>query len=133
MPNLKLFKRGAKRNYVPYNENERTVTGFVAFLARETGLQLNALLASKYPAYRARPAVVALLSRCEAALRAYAPLFPAKFLADYFADPNAFEVPRPGPPLPALDDLAVQTALKSVEVGEREPCFYVFIACVNRS
>ncbi len=111
VPNIKLFKKNEKRNYVPYRTGERNVAGFVEFLARETGLDLGGLLRTKYPAYRARPQVEALLNCTATVLYEYQPARPTVFLAAYYADPGAFPVPR------RMDSVPSQTISRVASVA----------------
>jgi hypothetical protein len=123
VPNIKLFKKGDKRNYVPYSNGARTVANFLEFLGRETGLQLEALMASKYPAYRTAKNVDALLAETTAILQCYQPAQPERFLCDYFVDAEAFPPRKPAsrPATatervlsdPTLWTLAIEAGLKS--------------------
>ena len=111
VPNIKLFKKGEKRNYVPYSNGSRNVTGFLEFLGRETGLQLSALMAAKYPQYKKERNIDALLNAARTVLEGYLPANPGPFLCNYFTDPEAFSsTRRPGS--------AVSLDRGSLDVGE---------------
>ncbi len=107
VPNIKLFKKNDKRNYIPYNNGERTVAGFIEFLGRETGLQLAELMAAKYPEYRKSHNVEELLQTVATVLQQYAPPNPASFLCNYFSDAGAFPLDRRPPSAPRASQAAV--------------------------
>ena len=118
VPNIKLFKKNDKRNYVPYINGMRTVAGFLEFLGHETDLQLGKLMASKYPAYRVKMNVVALLDRTREALMYYCPPNVDLFLSTYFTDPLCFPIDA-SPAQACNNDLktTVELALQRLEAG----------------